>query len=520
MIPILTILYLMIRRQWPASRAAGVAFVLAVLIAVTMYRTTLPQILVECGKGLWNAGVILGVIWTAIILYEIMNAANAFPAMKQGIRKLTGHERWMVMTRGLVCPRFLHGITGFGVAVAVGAPLLVGIGVQPFWAVIIVLLCHSWGGTFGTLALAWQALVSQAELDAAGAAAAGHFAALFIWIVNLTGVLMLCWFYGKKAGLKEGLPAALVLSAVHGLGEYLLVGNNSAIACFLPACLSFIAVFLLSRIPRYSRSWKLDSSPVMDRSAEDEEEEASELGFNSAFLPYYVLTGVTCFCLLIPPVKEVLEQFQIGFAFPEIVTGYGYITPGSPKFSPLSPLTYPGTFLGLTCLFSYLYFRKLNVIPKGTFSKVMKRAVKKTVPSSLAVIGFILTSKAMGCSGEIIVLAKGLASVFGRVYVVFAPLVGLLGSFMTSSNMSSNILFAKFQVVIAEIIGADTHLLLGGQTAGAASGNAICPGNLVLGSSTVGQGGQEGKILRIVLPIVFAEALSVGLLMMLITFFH
>ena len=53
---------------------------------------------------------------------------------------------------------FLQGITGFGVPVAVCAPILIALGVQPLWSVIITLLGHAWANTYGTFALAWDAL--------------------------------------------------------------------------------------------------------------------------------------------------------------------------------------------------------------------------------------------------------------------------------------------------------------------------------------------------------------------------
>ena len=48
--------------------------------------------------------------------------------------------------------------TGFGVPVAVGAPLLIGIGVAPMYAIVIPLLGQAWGNTFGTLGAAWDSL--------------------------------------------------------------------------------------------------------------------------------------------------------------------------------------------------------------------------------------------------------------------------------------------------------------------------------------------------------------------------
>ena len=53
------------------------------------------------------------------------------------------------------------------------------------------------------------------------------------------------------------------------------------------------------------------------------------------------------------------------------------------------------------------------------------------------------------------VLANGIASVLGEVYVILAPFVGLLGTFMTGSNMSSNILFGGFQMTTANLLGVD-----------------------------------------------------------------
>ena len=58
---------------------------------------------------------------------------------------------------------FLQGITGFGVPVAVCAPILIALGVQPLWSVIITLLGHAWANTYGTFALAWDALITQSQ---------------------------------------------------------------------------------------------------------------------------------------------------------------------------------------------------------------------------------------------------------------------------------------------------------------------------------------------------------------------
>lgn len=507
--PILVLLFLLLKCRWKAGQAAAVGFAAAGAIALLFYRTSVPQLAVEAAKGLWNALSILLVIWTAIALYEIMVQADAFSSLRGGIASIAKNELLALLLAGYVFPSFLQGITGFGVAVAVGAPLLAGLGVKPKWAVVAVLLCHSWGGTFGTLALAWQALVTQSGADPATTAAAARYAAAFLWLVNLTGPLVMCWLYGGKHAVRMGLPAVLLISLIHGGGELLLAADNDVLACFLPAAAALAAALLLARFSPYKKAWRYEKSNMMDRTVKPLPPQTTG-GLHRAFMPYYILTALTVACLLIPPVKRVLGSLKIGFSFPGFETGYGHATAAETCFSPMTPLLHPGFFLLVTCVLSYGLFKKWGMLPAGSMKRVARSTVKKTVPSSLAIIGFILTSKMMGCSGEVIVLARGLAAVLGSAYPLVAPLIGLLGSFMTSSNMSSNILFAEFQVAMSGLVGANAAATLGAQTAGGAIGNAICPGNLVLGTSTVELEGEEGTILRTVLPVAALTALLCG----------
>lgn len=515
-LPIALLLVLMVAANCPAAKAAPIALAVAAVVALTVYRTDVMTVGLEALKGLWSAFVILLIVWPAIIIYEITNEAKAFDALKAGIKKMSANELIQMMALGWIFPSFLQGITGFGVAVAVGAPLLCGIGVKPLYAVIIVLMDHSWGATFGTLALAWQALITQSGIsDGTMILQTAMWAGVFIWFYNFVGGMCLCWFYGKLKGVKEGLTVVLLLSTIQGGGQLVLGQINQTLACFLPTCIALVAVLLLGRTKRYGRAWSIPDSAIMERKPEKEQAAEIKMGFNQASFPYYVLTAVTLFCLLIPPVKSFLEQLQIGFAFPERVTGYGYVTPAVDSYSPLAPLTYPGTFLTISCVVGYVYFKKKGYISKGGFKRVMSRAVKKTVPSSIAVVGFIVTSKVMSCSGQVSVLAQGIVGVLGTGYAFFAPIVGLLGAFMTSSNMASNILFAEFQMTTSELLGLSVPAILGAQTAGGAIGSAICPGNIVLGTSTMGLTGQEGSVLRRVLPITIACAAVCGAILLL-----
>ncbi|MFR2693514.1 MAG: L-lactate permease [Enterocloster bolteae] len=87
-----------------------------------------------------------------------------------------------------------------------------------------------------------------------------------------------------------------------------------------------------------------------------------------------------------------------------------------------------------------------------------------------------------------------------KTYVILAPLVGMVGSFMTGSNMSSNILFGEFQVTTANLLHLNQAPILGAQTAGGSIGSAISPSNIILGTTTAGILGSEGQVLKRIIP--------------------
>ena len=99
--------------------------------------------------------------------------------------------------------------------------------------------------------------------------------------------------------------------------------------------------------------------------------------------------------------------------------------------------------------------------------------------------------------------------------LLLTPFIGMLGSFMTGSNMSSNILFGNFQIMTAKLLSAKIPWMLGAQTAGGSIGSAISPSNIVLGTTTANILGQEGNVLKRTSLIVVPVAIVMGILIFL-----
>lgn len=130
----------------------------------------------------------------------------------------------------------------------------------------------------------------------------------------------------------------------------------------------------------------------------------------------------------------------------------------------------------------------------------------------------------MNYSGMISTIAMGLVAVTGGLYPFFAPLIGAVGTFVTGSDTSSNILFAKLQVNVAHnlgmtgnasyfgITGAETNWLLAANTTGATGGKMISPQSIAVATAACDMQDNDAKILKTVIPYAVVYVLIGGIL--------
>ncbi|WP_298593514.1 L-lactate permease [uncultured Mitsuokella sp.] len=138
-------------------------------------------------------------------------------------------------------------------------------------------------------------------------------------------------------------------------------------------------------------------------------------------------------------------------------------------------------------------------------------AVRRTVLAGLPITLLLAMAAVMVMTGQTQAAASAIATLAGRSYPLFAAYVGMLGSFLTASNLSSNILFGAFQEQAAEVLGLSAIPLLALQTTGGAIGTILSPSNILLGTSAVDIVGQEGRILRRTFLTAVLFAFGIGL---------
>ncbi len=516
-LPIAVLLLLMIVFRWGAAEAGPIGWAIATVAALTIYRAPLNLVALESVKGLWSAFLILYIVISAILIYEVTQEADAFEPFRRGIERFSPNRLIQILAFGWVFASFLQGITGFGVPIAVAAPLLVGIGVRPLYAVIIPLVGHAWNNTFGTLAVAWLTLKEVTNLSEPDAAATALYAAGFVWLISIAGGLLVCWLYGRLAGVREGLLAVVPISLVQGGLTIGLSQWNDTINGFIASIVAFGLIFVIGNLPKYQRPSRIHSRIFTDvprGEAALDNTDQPEMGVHQAFTPYYSLLGLTFGILLIDPINNALGFFEFGLSYPETETGLGFAN--SSTETSVAIFTHAGSFLLGAAIIGYFVFASMGAFRPGGVQRIFGRTLEKSVPSIIAVSALVTMSFVLRGTGQAEVLAYGVADFAGAAYPVLSPYIGVLGAFMTSSNLASNALFGSFQQVTAQVAGLNEFAILGAQTAGGAAGNMIAPGNVLLGTTTAGILGREGDVLKVTLPLALLIAAVIGIVALIV----
>ena len=527
LLPIVVLLILLVLLRWKAPEAGPVGMFVAGLGAIAIFRTPLDTLAVAGAKGVWDAVFILYVVWPALLLYQVIDRAGGFDALRKGISRFSRNRLFLVLGLGWVFASFFQGISGFGTPIAVVAPLLFAMGVKPIYAVAIPLIGHAWANMFGTLAVGWLATISVIDLQNEPVTALQT--AVLLWIPNLVSGLTIAWLYGRTAAVKLALPLIVVVSLLHGGGQLLLVMWNPILSTFLASTIALGALIPLSRWKRYSDPDDIAGQRMLsdanERDAQEQDDEKEPvMGLGMAFMPYLVLTLISVGTLVVPPVEDALERLEIGMPFPAVTTGYEVEVAEAEPYDPFAPLTHPGTFLLISTLVSWVAYRRRgyyaawrarerDAADGETEGGILTGLASNAVPASVAVVAFLVMSKVMDHSGQTEVLATGIAAFAPPALFAFlSTWIGVLGAFMTSSNTASNILFAPLQQGVAELEAAlPEATIIASQSTGGAIGNAIAPANVVLGTSTTGSIGREGEVLRKTLPYAVAVTILVGL---------
>jgi lactate permease len=496
LIPILVVILLMILFRWGSQHAGPMAWLVCLLIAVTAFGLNWDVWLVSQLKGLVLSLYVLMVIWPALFLYMIVNEMGGMRALVLALESGFGQRELLWLVLAWTFSGLVEGLTGFGLPIAIVAPMLVGIGVEPVLAVAAVAVGHAWAVTFGSMGLGLQTLGAVTQMDPASLAPASALL-LSAGSLGCGLAVMLLLKQGRRWKL------VLVLSLIMGAVYYgLTIIGLISLAAFSAGLSGTLAAFIWQRMsaPKIS--------PVVEK-------QPASPALKGALAGYGFLIGLVVVTGLVLPLRSLFSGLVIAPVFPQVMTYTGLVTPAGSVIT-VRPLLYSGSMLALSALFSYILFRRTNLLPKGAWRTTAVKTWNAAAPTSLGILAMVGLSTMMDHVGMTQLLARGLTQVTGSIFPLVSPLVGMLGTFTTGSNNNSNVLLAPLQKNVALLLKLDPRLLISGQTAGGSLGSMMAPAKIVVGCGTVGIIGRDGEVLKRTLPFGLVIGLGIGLLTLLL----
>ncbi len=533
--PILTAAVLLVGFRWPAKRAMPICYVVAAVIAVTLWKVDVTRVLASTIQGLFITASILFIIFGAILLLNTLKHSGAITAIRSGFASISADRRVQVVLIAWLFGAFIEGASGFGTPAAIAAPLMVAVGFPALCAVMIGMMIQSTPVTFGAVGTPiligvkgglenpqLTAQLAQAGLDfhqylmlitaqsAALHAVAGTFIPLFMTV-------MMTRFFGRNKSWSEGLSIApfALLGGVAFTVPYLLTGIF--LGPEFPSLLgALIGLAIMSTAAKKGFLLPKDTWDFPPKS-EWESNWVSALEIKLEALttkkPMNLVLAWTPYVLVaIVLVLTRLPQLPVGAWLKSVTLSWSDIF-GTGISGAFQPLYLPGAILVFVVVVTFFLHR------------MSARELSLAIRESSAILlgaGFVLIFtipmvrvyinsgiNAGGYASMPLAMAQWVAANVGGVWPFFAPFIGGLGAFIAGSNTVSNLMFSLFQNGVAQSLQIPGSLVVSLQAVGAAAGNMFCIHNVVAASATVGLLGQEGITLRrTVIPTVYYCALA------------
>lgn len=463
LLPIAIIVVGMAGFNYPSKVVAPISWIVALFFGNVVFKTPLMNLAQTSWNGFLDGVRIVWLIFAAFTLLIVMVDSTAMDSIKRGLSKVTRDKRLMVLFLAIPFGTFLEGAAGAGAPAALAAPFLVGLGMNPVIAAAACLIGNScpvsWGGAGVTTVV--------------GAGAAGLD---FVPVSVMTGkmmslgyillpILIIGFVFGKKAfrGIwKDVLVMGFVMGSINFTmsNVFIPVTELTSLIGGMAGTFVFGAYLWLRKNASVPQEYAF-SSPDNDEMLQN-----PRFSFLRSLLPYFILSIL-------------LVVVRLSFSLKTLVSfGGGYTV-----------------WVGCVVLTSAFLASILLGYSKFFLASALK-AFKRVIPALISMGLLLAMVNCMKLSGQISTLAVTFATIGSLFYPAVAVLIGQIGSFVTGTNLGSNLMFNPLHVEAAKNLSINVLPVVAAQNTGGAIGNMICPNNVVAVCACVAILGREGEVMR------------------------
>ncbi len=481
-IPLLIILVLMLGFRWGGAQAGGAGWLSALVVAVLWFNAGPSVLFWAQVQGIFRAGYVLYIIWGALFFFRATEADGTLKRVSTTLQELAPDPMLQVLLMAWGFTSFLQGVGGFGVPLAVVAPILVTMGFSPLDAVVMPSLGYGWSVSFGSMGASYEALVSASGIE--GSLVGPWMAAILGLLCFMGGfaVLGITKRRGAHLPIVGPLLAVLTMGLAMTLVQYAatLIGLQN-----IAAILGALGGLLVGGLWAFGQRRQLPTNakiPVEPREV------------LARMLPYVLLITIIVSVNFIPLLHRPLNHLRLSARIPSLSLRDGTQIPAQHTQS-IAVFGHPGAMLVYAAIITLIRAKIRDDLPAGSGERIRKGVLQSGVKSSLGILAMMTMATTMQITGMVTELATAMAALAGQLFPIIAPFIGALGAFMTGSNTNSNVLLGAFQLQVAQTLHLHVPLILALQNAGAAIGSIFAPAKVIVGCSTVGLSGAESDVL-------------------------
>jgi lactate permease len=501
--PVVALLGGILWLRWRAYRAAALAWLIAVLVALVFFGAGPVLLASASAKGLSLTLLVMLIVWSAVFLYSLADDLGAVQVIATKIMSSTGDPLLLALLLAWTFSGFMQGIAGFGVPVAIVAPLMLLAGFSPVRSIAAAMIGHSWAITFGSMGSSFYTIgiVTGVDITVLGP----PLALLFFLPILITG-MSVAHIVDGWAGVWRAAPVVLLAAVVMNAAMWLLnVLGAAPISSMLPGLLGTLILWGAGHTALYRRPVSLEDN-----------EHPEGLSFGWAFLPYALLT-VLSIAAQLPAVKQATADLRFALSFPSQTTSLGFVVNPEDAYAPIRLVGHPAPLLLLSAIITYFVYTRRGIWKAGATGRAWHATVRQTTSTTVGVALMVMMALVVADSGMAAVLAQGAEALGANLYVLTSPFIGLLGAFVTGSNTNSNVMFGPLQLYASRALALSTVLIAAAQTLGGSIGSGVAPDKALIGVSVVGKGSQEGEVMRQALPYGVLCVLVIGLEVLLVS---
>jgi lactate permease len=529
-LPILALLGLLVMGV-SAPRAALAGLATALLVSVWFFGMPYEAAAAAAGYGAAFGLLPIGwIVLAAVFLFHLTVRSGQFEVVKQSVAAISPDRRVQALLIAFCFGTFLEGAAGFGTPVAISAAILIGIGFSPFYAAVLALLANTSPVAFGALG---TPILTLGEISGIDKMLLSQMAGRQLPFFSLVIPLWMVWMMSGWKGVKGCWPAILVCGGSFACIQFTVSNfHGPMLVDVLGGVGSLLATTIFLRFWQPREVWRFPEERAPREQSDRPPLSAGKIAY--AWMPWIILSAMV-FLWGLPSWKTLLDGgtaecpnmlagiSKISFETPalhkriyrtspvvEVPQGSDRAAEAEAAIYNLNWLSATGTGIFLSAVLSALWLR---IGPRMFFRQLGDTLIQ--VRWALATIACMLalafTTKYSGAD-----VTLGLAFTrSGWFYPFFAPLLGWLGVALTGSDTSANALFGSLQRITATQLGLNPILIVASNSTGGVMGKMIDAQSIVVAAVATQQTGNEGRILRYILPHSLALAFAIGVLTLL-----